>query len=62
VVVDAHSFPGAPLVEEVDLEVDHVHVAQDGTCKVITGIGLHRRWTLRRIDGGPWRIGIAEAI
>lgn len=61
-VLDTHHFDGAPLVEEIDLEVDHLRQGEDGSHTVVTGIGLRRRWPLRQINGGPWRIGVAEAI
>lgn len=54
-------FPGAPRVEEVSVEVDHIERFGD-EARVFSLVGLHRHWTLQRIDGGPWRIASRHGI
>ncbi len=54
-VMTGEEFEGAPVVEEVTIEVDHV-----GTfgpeCRAFTDVRVNRSWTLQRLAGGPWRI------
>lgn len=60
-VYDAAAQPGCPQgsgpqkVEEVRLRVNHIG-RFDGEFRTFVGHGLHRTWTLQRMDGGPWRI------
>jgi hypothetical protein len=55
VLLAGNEFPGAPLLEEVDVEVDHI--AQfDGEHRSFCEGFLCRVWWLQRRDGGPWRI------
>ena len=44
-----------PRVEEVVVWVDHVGRFDDGF-RTFSKVGFHRRWTLQRLDDGPWRI------
>lgn len=55
-------FPGAPRIEEVTLEVDHVGRGEDGAYHGITEAGLQRRWILQRMDSGPWRIATRAGL
>jgi hypothetical protein len=43
------------IVEEVRAVVDHIGKFGE-EFRTFAGNGLHRRWTLQRLDGGPWRI------
>jgi len=49
------------VVEEVQALVDHVGKADDGY-RTFAGAQLHRKWTLQRVDDGPWRITSAQPI
>lgn len=44
-----------PRVEEVVVWVDHVGRFDDGF-RTFSKVGFQRRWTLQRLDDGPWRI------
>jgi len=48
-------------VERVEATVDHVGLV-DGDYRTFAGAQLHRRWTLERLDDGPWRITSAQPI
>lgn len=49
---------GGPAVEQVDVFVDHVGLAdsEPGEYRTFVSSRVHRRWPLQRLDGGPWRI------
>ena len=51
-------FEGAPTIEQTTIEVDHLRPLDDdsGRARTFRAVGLTRRWTLQRLDGGPWRI------
>jgi hypothetical protein len=49
-------FEGAPRVEQIFIEVDHVRCLEDGSFRTFSQLGLCPIWTLQRIDDGPWRI------
>jgi|GEM_PF-1111784 len=61
VVYDAALQPGEPgegeprKVEEARVVVDHVGLF-DGEYRTFAHGSLHRKWTLQRLDDGPWRI------
>jgi hypothetical protein len=48
-------------VEEVQAVVNHVGLF-DGVYRTFVSGGLHRQWTLQRLDEGPWRITSIQAI
>ena len=52
---------GAPVLEEVTAEVDHIGLF-DGEHRSFAGILVNRRWALQRIGQGPWRIATREGI
>jgi hypothetical protein len=54
-LLSANDIEGAPSVEQVYVEVDHVGKF-DGELRVFADASVHRMWTLQRLGGGPWRI------
>jgi hypothetical protein len=54
-------FKGAPAIDEVDLEIDHLGLF-NGEYRAFTSINVHRRWTMQRQNGGPWRITTQQAL
>jgi hypothetical protein len=48
-------FKGAPIVEQVLVEVEHIGKFAEGY-RPFTGVDVRRVWALQRVDGGPWRI------
>lgn len=58
---DARVASGPRIVEEVTAHVNHIGLF-DGEYRTFSGPLLHRRWTLQRLDGGPWRIAVAHSI
>jgi hypothetical protein len=66
VVYDASRQPagGAAeprLVEEVRILVNHIGRSGE-EFRTFAGGDLHRRWTLQRLDDGPWRLVDAQPI
>jgi hypothetical protein len=52
---------GPRTVEEVRLRVNHIgRIGQE--FRTFAGGDLHRKWTLQRLDDGPWRIVDAQAL
>jgi hypothetical protein len=64
-VLDGTAYPGAPRIEEVDLEIDHVGRFPEGD-RIFTDTTVRRLWQLQRVDlgqgFGPWRIHSVQAI
>jgi hypothetical protein len=54
-LTDGTEFKGAPVVEEVEVEVEHIGKFAEGY-RPFTGVDVKRVWTLQRVDRGPWRI------
>ena len=54
-LLSANDIEGAPSVEQVFVEVDHVGLF-DGEQRAFADASVNRMWTLQRLDGGPWRI------
>jgi hypothetical protein len=61
IVLRGEELEDAPRIEEVRAELEHVGVL-DGEHRVFCVLGLHRSWTLQRLDGGPWRIATHQGI
>lgn len=52
---------GGPAVDQVDVIVDHVGLAEPGNgggpeYRAFVDSRVYRRWRLQRLDGGPWRV------
>jgi len=60
-VLTGKEFKGAPVIDEVTVEVDHVGKFDDGY-HAFTSVEVHRQWLLQRRDGGPWRIASHQGI
>jgi hypothetical protein len=54
-LTDGTEFKGAPVVEQVEVEVEHIGKFDEGY-RPFTSVDVKRVWTLQRVDGGPWRI------
>jgi len=52
---DGVEFVGIPVIEQVQVEVEHVGKFPEGY-RHFTGVDVRRVWTLQRVGGGPWRI------
>lgn len=48
-------------VEQAELEVDPIGLF-DGEYRAFRSVDVHRRWTLQRVDAGPWRIVSEQGI
>ncbi len=55
-------FEGAPLIEQVDAEIDHIGCNDAGEYRVFKDLHVNRLWQLRRINGQPWRITTPQPI
>ena len=60
-VADGTLFPGAPRVREVLAELDHVGLF-DGEYRTFDDTTVSRRWSLLRLDDGPWRIATVQGV
>ncbi len=54
-LTDGTEFAGAPVIEQVEVEVEAIGKFPEGY-RPFTSVAVHRVWTLQRVDGGPWRI------
>jgi hypothetical protein len=54
-------FKGAPVVEQVTVELDHVGRFA-GEYRSFATVAVHRMWVLQRVDGGPWRIASVQGL
>jgi hypothetical protein len=55
VLLQQDELPGAPLIEEVEVEVEHIGRFGDEYL-AFKELGLNRLWYLQRVARGPWRI------
>ena len=53
---------GFPDIDEVDVFVDHYELAENGKYRTFLDVNVNRKWTLQRLDEGPWRIITVQAI
>ena len=53
--------PGAPDVEEVAVEVDHIG-SFDGEHRAFCDTRVHRVWSVQRRNAGPWRVASFQGI
>jgi hypothetical protein len=60
-VLEGSEFPGAPKIEQVTLETDHVGLF-DGEYRAYKDVSTNRVWALQRRDGGPWRVVTERGI
>lgn len=64
-VADGKAYPGAPKIEQVTVEIDHIGQFPEGD-RVFTDVTVNRVWTLQRIDlgqgFGPWRVHSMQPI
>ncbi|HYH99419.1 hypothetical protein [Hyalangium sp.] len=61
VITSGNEFAGAPRVEEVEAEIEHVGQFE-GEYRGFLDVTVHRWWVLQRIDNGPWRIATLQGI
>ncbi len=60
-VTTGQEYPGAPRVEEVLVEVEHIGIV-DGEYRSFMDVTVRRYWRLQRIDGGAWRIASLQPL
>lgn len=53
---------GLSDVDEVDVFVDHYELSENGKYRTFLDVNVRRRWTLQRLDEGPWRITTVQVI
>jgi len=54
-------YPGAPDLEEVAVEVDHIG-SFDGEHRAFCDTRVHRVWSVQRRNAGPWRVASFQGI
>ena len=60
-IMTGKEFPGAPVVEEVDVEIEHTGQF-DGEFRTFKDITVNRLWQLQRRGGGPWRVSSVQNL
>ena len=60
-VTTGEEYPGAPRVEEVLVEVEHIG-RMDGEYRSFMDVTVNRFWRLQRVDGGAWRIASLQSL
>jgi hypothetical protein len=60
-VLTGKEFRGAPVVDQVEVEVEHIGKFPEGY-RHFTNVNVRRVWQLQRVDGGPWRITSRRAL
>jgi len=53
---------GFPDIDEVDVFVDHYELSENGKYRTFLDVNVRRKWTLQRLDEGPWRITTVQRI
>ena len=53
---------GFPDIDEVDVFVDHYELDENGKYRTFLDVNVRRKWTLQRLDEGPWRIITVQVI
>jgi hypothetical protein len=61
-VVSGREFAGAPVIDEVVLQVEHLRLDAQGVARAFTRVGLNPMWTLQRLNAGPWRVATVQGI
>lgn len=61
-IVHKNDEMGYPDIDEVDVFVDHYELAGNEKYRTFLDINVRRKWTLQRLDGGPWRIITVQVI
>ncbi len=61
VIVDGTQFPGAPRLEQVEVEIEDIG-SYDGEYRAFNDVTVNRLWYLQRLNGGPWRISSIQHI
>ncbi|MBI2900693.1 MAG: hypothetical protein HYY17_10955 [Planctomycetes bacterium] len=60
-IITGKEFDGAPVVEEVMVELEHVGKFEN-EYRAFTSVAVNRIWPLQRVDGGPWRIADPQQL
>ena len=56
---------GFPDIDEVDIFIDHYELTSDNDdskYRSFVNVNVRRKWTLQRLDEGPWRITTVQVI
>lgn len=60
-LVDGARYAGATTIDEAEVWLEHVGEF-DGERRTFCDVTVRPRWTLQRVNGGPWRIATAQPI
>lgn len=60
-IVHENKETGVPKVDQMKIIIDHVGKI-DGIYKSLSNIYVHRKWTLQRLNNGPWKITELQAL
>lgn len=60
-IMTGKEFPGAPVIEEIDVEIEHIGQF-DGEFRTFKDITVNRLWQLQRRNGGPWRVSSVQNL
>ena len=60
-IMTGKEFPGAPVIEEIDVEIEHIGQF-DGEFRTFKDINVNRLWQLQRRNGGPWRVSSVQNL
>ena len=61
-IIEKDDGVGLPAVDEVDVFVDHYELREDGKYRTFLDVNVRRKWTLQRLDEGPWKITTVQVI
>ena len=61
-IIQKDENTGVPNVDEVDVFVDHYEMTEDNKYRTFLDVNVKRKWTLQRLDEGPWRITTVQPI
>ena len=61
-IIEKDAEVGLPAVDEVDVFADHYELRDDGKYGTFLDVNVSRKWTLQRLDKGPWRITTVQVI
>ena len=60
-IIHKNQEVGLPDIDEVDVFVDHYELIDD-KYRSFLDVNVRRKWTLQRLDEGPWRINTVQVI
>lgn len=61
VILEADPDLDVPRVEELKVYIDHFGKV-DGEYRAFSNVNVNRRWTIQRLDDGPWKIADVQHL